>query len=74
MIERLSLNDAILVYERKKLIGEIENELGRSKGVLDNMEEIIATWRTPSREGRLAGFAQVVYRYLEDEVECCARY
>jgi uncharacterized protein (TIGR02646 family) len=61
MIERLSLNDAILVYERKKLIGEIENELGRSKGVLDNMEEIIATWRTPSREGRLAGFAQVVY-------------
>jgi hypothetical protein len=58
-----------LVYERKKLIGEIENELGRANDVAYPVREIIATWRMPDSKGRLAGFAQVVYRYLEDEID-----
>ena len=69
MIERLNLNDPALVYERKKLIGGIENELGLSKDASYDVGEIIATWRLPDSAGRLAGFAQVVYRYLEDEMK-----
>lgn len=69
MIERLNLNDPVLVYERKKLIAEIENELRRSNDAFHYAMATIATWRTPNREGRLVGFAQVVYRYLEDEIK-----
>ena len=69
MIEQLNLNDPALVYERKKLIGEIENEIGRSNDAFHHVREIVATWRMPDSEGRLAGFAQVVYRYLEGEIE-----
>ena len=69
MIEHLNLKDDDLVYQRKKLIGGIEKELGPSKDASDDVGEIIATWRLPDSAGRLAGFAQVAYRYLEDETK-----
>ena len=69
MVKRLKLNDPALVYERKKLIGEIEKELALSNDASQHVRGIIATWRMPDSEGRLAGFAQVIYRYLEDELE-----
>ena len=69
MIDRLNLNDPVLVNERKKVIGEIENELGPLNGGSHRVGAIITTWHTPDSEGRLVGFAQAVYRYLEDEFE-----
>lgn len=69
MIEHLNLKDDDLVYQRKKLIGGIEKELGPSTDASDDVGEIIATWRLPDSAGRLAEFAQVAYRYLEDETK-----
>lgn len=67
MIENLQLNDPSLVNERKKLILIVERDIVRSADLGDALDQLYESWRMPDTRGRLQGFAQVAYRYIEEE-------
>ena len=68
MIEKLNLNDAGLVLDRKRIIVAVETEVEEEANSEESQEELLAWWRTPNHEGMLVAFAQVRCRYVEDEL------
>ena len=67
MIERLNLNDASLVLDRKKVIVAIEGEFEKEGNWEELQDELLCWWRKPDHEGKLVAFSQVRCRYVEEE-------
>ncbi len=67
MIKKLRLNDAKLVIERKKMLIDVEQRIGQSDESSDALSLNYDAWRLPDTSGRLPSFAQVAYRYIEEE-------
>ena len=67
MIEILRLNDPTLVMERKKLLTDVEQDIAQSDESSDALDHYCDAWRLPDTSGGLPSFAQVAYRYIEEE-------
>ena len=72
MICQLNLNDDALVIERKKLLVGLERGIDQPGEADRSLDQHYESWRTPDTSGRLQSFAQVAYRYIDEERDFAA--